>query len=80
MPAVTLDGAADGVVPATDERGSARHCAGKRIHRRIALAGHNLPQETPGAFAEGPAQSGQMGGACLTKRAWCASWTRQGEA
>jgi pimeloyl-ACP methyl ester carboxylesterase len=51
VPAITLDGAADGVVPATDGTASAAKFTGRRIHRVIPHAGHNLPQEEPEAFA-----------------------------
>jgi pimeloyl-ACP methyl ester carboxylesterase len=49
VPTVTLDGAGDGVVPATDGRASAAKFTGRRVHRVIP-AGHNLPQEDPEAF------------------------------
>lgn len=51
VPAITLDGAADGVVPATDGAASAPKFTGRRIHRVVPRAGHNLPQEEPEAFA-----------------------------
>jgi pimeloyl-ACP methyl ester carboxylesterase len=51
VPAITLDGEADGVVPATDGTASARFFKGPREHRIVARAGHNLPQEDPAAFA-----------------------------
>ena len=51
VPAITLDGEADGVVPATDGKASAAKFTASRIHRRIPRAGHNLPQEEPEAFA-----------------------------
>jgi pimeloyl-ACP methyl ester carboxylesterase len=51
VPAVTLDGDADGVVPATDGSAQAGKFTGRRIHRVIPGAGHNLPQEEPEAFA-----------------------------
>ena len=50
VPAVTLDGEADGVVPATDGSASAAKFNGRRVHRVIPRAGHNLPQEAPEAF------------------------------
>ena len=52
VPAITLDGAADGVAPATDGGASAAKFGGRRTHRVIARAGHNLPQEEPEAFAD----------------------------
>ena len=50
VPAITLDGDADGVVPATDGMAQAGKFTGRRIHRVIPGAGHNLPQEEPEAF------------------------------
>ncbi len=52
VPAITLDGTADGNFPATDGSASAGHFTGPRVHRQVADAGHNLPQEAPGPFAE----------------------------
>lgn len=52
VPSITLDGTADGVVPATDGKSSATRFTGTRIHRQIPGAGHNLPQEAPEAFAD----------------------------
>ena len=49
--AITLDGDADGVVPATDGSASAAKFSGPRVHRVIPRAGHNLPQEAPEEFA-----------------------------
>ncbi|MGW4086539.1 alpha/beta fold hydrolase [Streptomyces sp. NPDC004822] len=51
VPAITLDGLADGNFPATDGSSTARHFTGPRLHRTVADAGHNLPQERPEAFA-----------------------------
>jgi pimeloyl-ACP methyl ester carboxylesterase len=51
VPTITLDGDADGVVPATDGTASAPKFFGRRGHHVIARAGHNLPQEEPEAFA-----------------------------
>jgi pimeloyl-ACP methyl ester carboxylesterase len=51
VPTITLDGDADGVVVATDGKATAAKFAGRRQHRIIANAGHNLPQENPTAFA-----------------------------
>jgi len=52
VPAVTLDGTADGNFPATDGSPSTARFTGPRVHRQIADAGHNLPQEAPAAFAD----------------------------
>lgn len=51
VPTVTLDGAEDGVAPATDGSASAAKFTGGRVHCVIPRAGHNLPQEAPEAFA-----------------------------
>ncbi len=51
VPAITLDGAADGVVPATDGKANAAKFTKRIAHRVIPRAGHNLPQEEPEAFA-----------------------------
>jgi len=50
VPTITLDGDGDGVVFATDGRASAAKFTGRRVHRVIPRAGHNLPQEEPEAF------------------------------
>jgi pimeloyl-ACP methyl ester carboxylesterase len=52
VPAITLDGDGDGVAPATDGTAQAAKFTGRRVHRVIPRAGHNLPQEEPEAFAE----------------------------
>jgi pimeloyl-ACP methyl ester carboxylesterase len=51
VPTITLDGAADGVVSATDGKSSRAKFTGARQHRIIANVGHNPPQEDPAAFA-----------------------------
>ncbi len=51
VPTITLDGDADGVIPATDGTASAAKFTARRAHRVIPHAGHNLPQEEPEAFA-----------------------------
>ncbi len=51
VPAITLDGAADGVAAATDGSAQASKFGARRAHRVIPDAGHNLPQEAPEAFA-----------------------------
>jgi pimeloyl-ACP methyl ester carboxylesterase len=50
VPAITLDGDADGVIAATDGSAQAAKFTGPRTHRVISRAGHNLPQEEPEAF------------------------------
>jgi pimeloyl-ACP methyl ester carboxylesterase len=52
VPTITLDGADDGVVPATDGAASAEKFSGKRQHRIVKGAGHNLPEEAPTEFAQ----------------------------
>jgi pimeloyl-ACP methyl ester carboxylesterase len=52
VPAVTLDGLADGNFPATNGSSSASHFTGPRVHHQVPGAGHNLPQEAPKAFAD----------------------------
>jgi pimeloyl-ACP methyl ester carboxylesterase len=51
-PAITLDGDADGVVPATDGKSTAAKFTGGRQHRVIPNVGHNLPEEAPKEFAD----------------------------
>ncbi|CAN7435914.1 alpha/beta hydrolase [Bradyrhizobium sp. LjRoot220] len=51
VPTITLDGDRDGVSPATDGSKSAPKFTGRRVHRVVPRAGHNLPQEQPEAFA-----------------------------
>jgi pimeloyl-ACP methyl ester carboxylesterase len=51
VPTITLDGAADGVVSATDGKAAAAKFTGRRTHHVIPNAGHNLPQEEPEALA-----------------------------
>lgn len=60
VPTMTLDGLDDGVVPAGAAAGLGRRFTGRHEHRDIPGAGHNLPQETPEAFAD----------AVLTVRGW----------
>jgi pimeloyl-ACP methyl ester carboxylesterase len=52
VPTITLDGADDGVAPATDGSASTSKFTDRRAHRVVPGAGHNLPQEAPEAFAE----------------------------
>nr|WP_311967837.1 alpha/beta hydrolase [Bradyrhizobium archetypum] len=51
VPSITLDGAGDGVAPASDGAVSASKFTGRRVHRVVPRVGHNLPQEAPEAFA-----------------------------
>lgn len=50
VPAITLDGDADGVAAGT--AGHARRFTGRHEHRVVPGVGHNLPQEAPEAFAK----------------------------
>jgi pimeloyl-ACP methyl ester carboxylesterase len=52
VPAITLDGLADGAFPAGDGSSTAAKFRGARTHRQVPGAGHNLPQEAPRAFAD----------------------------
>jgi pimeloyl-ACP methyl ester carboxylesterase len=51
VPAITLDGDADGVRPPGGSASEAHHFKGFHEHRIFPKGGHNLPQEMPGAFA-----------------------------
>jgi pimeloyl-ACP methyl ester carboxylesterase len=52
VPAITFDGADDGVREPASERAHARHFSGERSHRIVHWVGHNMPQEAPQAFAD----------------------------
>jgi pimeloyl-ACP methyl ester carboxylesterase len=52
VPTVTLDGEANGIIPASDGRSSASKFSGRRIHHRVPNAGHALPQQVPKVFAD----------------------------
>ena len=61
VPAITLDGDADGVMPPGGTAHHAGRFTGRHEHRLVTPGiGHNLPQEAPQAFAE----------AKLTVRGW----------
>jgi pimeloyl-ACP methyl ester carboxylesterase len=61
VPAVTLDGLADGNFPATDGSACAHLFTGPRVHRQVPNAGHNLPQEAPDAFASAIPEVANLG-------------------
>jgi len=61
VPAVTLDGQADGIIPPTDGSGYAVHFTGPWRHHVVPGAGHNLPQERPDAFAAAVLEVDAMG-------------------
>ncbi|MGZ5786372.1 MAG: alpha/beta fold hydrolase, partial [Ramlibacter sp.] len=52
VPSITFDGADDGVRGPADTTAHAHQFTGRRSHRIVAGAGHNLPQEAPRAFAD----------------------------
>lgn len=52
VPAITFDGADDGVRPPAAAAQHARHFSGPRAHRVVPGVGHNLPQEAPQVFAD----------------------------
>lgn len=51
VPTITLDGDADGVLPAGSSAPHAHRFTGPYARRVVAGAGHNLPQEAPAEFA-----------------------------
>ena len=51
VPTITMHGDTDGVTPSDDGTASAAKFTDRRGHRVIPMAGHNLPQEAPEAFA-----------------------------
>jgi pimeloyl-ACP methyl ester carboxylesterase len=52
VPAITFDGADDGVMMIGGTAAHARHFTGPHQHRVVPGAGHNLPQEKPQDFAD----------------------------
>ncbi len=52
VPSITFDGTDDGVRPPAPAEAAAHRFAGPRSHRLVPGAGHNLPQERPGLFAQ----------------------------
>ena len=51
VPAITFDGADDGVRPPADASAHAQRFTGPRAHRVVPGVGHNMPQEVPHVFA-----------------------------
>lgn len=51
VPTINLHGDADGVGPAPQNDGNARHFTGAYERRMLALIGHNVPQEAPAETA-----------------------------
>lgn len=60
VPAITIDGDADGVNPGTAHH--ARKFTGPHEHRVFAGAGHNLPQERPRDWADAVRDAARMAG------------------
>lgn len=52
VPSITFDGEDDGVRPPASAQASAHRFSGRRSHRIVPGAGHNLPQERPEIFAQ----------------------------
>jgi pimeloyl-ACP methyl ester carboxylesterase len=52
VPAITLDGEADGVMAIGGTAAHAAHFTGRHEHRSVPAAGHNLPAEDARAFAD----------------------------
>jgi pimeloyl-ACP methyl ester carboxylesterase len=52
VPALTFDGADDGVRPPAPAAQHAHHFTGPRSHAVVPGVGHNMPQEAPGVFAD----------------------------
>lgn len=52
VPAITFDGADDGVRPASEASAHAHRFTGPRAHRIVPGVGHNMPQEVPRVFAD----------------------------
>ena len=52
VPTIVLHGAADGVGPAVQSEGDARHFTGPYERRVVPLAGHFLPHEAPDAVVQ----------------------------
>ena len=61
VPAITLDGLADGNFPARDAATAGARFVGPHEHRQVPHAGHNLPQEAPLAFAEAIRSAAELG-------------------
>jgi pimeloyl-ACP methyl ester carboxylesterase len=61
VPVVTLDGTADGNFAATDGTAYARRFVGPHVHHQVPDAGHNLPQESPQAFADAVLEAARLG-------------------
>jgi pimeloyl-ACP methyl ester carboxylesterase len=65
VPAITIDGDADGVIPSTAHH--AKRFAGPHEHRVFKGAGHNLPQERPEEWARAVIDARALANTCGTK-------------
>jgi pimeloyl-ACP methyl ester carboxylesterase len=52
VPAIILEGDADGVSPLSGRQAGSKRFTGRHENRVVPNAGHNLPQEAPAAFAQ----------------------------
>lgn len=52
VPTITFDGADDGVRPPAAASAQGHRFTGSRSHRVVPGVGHNMPQESPGLFAQ----------------------------
>ena len=52
VPTITFDGADDGVRPPSAASAHGHRFTGSRSHRVVPGVGHNMPQESPGLFAQ----------------------------
>ena len=52
VPTITFDGADDGVRPPAAASAQGHRFTGSRSHRVVPDVGHNMPQESPGLFAQ----------------------------
>lgn len=52
VPAITFDGADDGVMSPSGTADQGHHFTGPRTHRLLPGVGHNMPQEAPRVFAD----------------------------
>lgn len=60
VPTVTLEGEADGNFPVSIEVPDTDVFVGPRRHHQVPDAGHNLPQESPGAFVQAVLEASQL--------------------
>ena len=68
VPAITIDGDADGVNPGTVHH--AKKFTGPHEHRIFKGSGHNLPQERPEEWARAVIDAGALANASGTNQSW----------